>query len=51
MDDPEYYRRHANGARRLAELASDPELKKAYQIIAQEFERVLAEIEGKGNPG
>jgi hypothetical protein len=45
MNDAEYYRLHARHARKLAELTREPDLRRAYETIAREFERALAELE------
>lgn len=48
--DAEHYRKHAAHARRLAKLTSDPELKRAYETVAREFESLLAELEADAQP-
>jgi protein involved in sex pheromone biosynthesis len=44
LDKPsiEYYRRHADQARKLAKQTSDPKLKRTYETIAREFESLIA---------
>jgi hypothetical protein len=43
--DAEHYRKHAFHTRKLAELTSDIELKRAYETIAREFDSLLLELE------
>jgi hypothetical protein len=47
----EYYRQHAFHARKLAELTSDPDLKRRYETIAREFEKLVAEADKAMAPG
>jgi len=51
MSRVEYYRQHAFHARKLAEMTRDPDLKRRYETIAREFEKLLAELETEASPG